>query len=135
MDSAVLRAPNEVAIGQNADHRQITKFSDEKDVNYRPVVSKLIELAKAATKKMSKVADNLCLPERSDGPHLQSPPESPVAFEVSMPKNFKFRGRDDFLSVMDEFFSNPPSDESHPLVYVISGLSKKLSLRDSTMLC
>lgn len=60
MGSAILRTPNEIAIPQNANHLQITKFSDEKDANYRPVLSRLLTLAQDISTKMLEV---LCLAE------------------------------------------------------------------------
>ena len=39
--SAVLMVPNEVRIGQNADHREIARFSSLQDRNFRPLLSRL----------------------------------------------------------------------------------------------
>lgn len=39
--SAILNLPNEVPIGQNADHRDIARFESPTDRNYRPVASRL----------------------------------------------------------------------------------------------
>ena len=36
-----MNLPNEVAIGQNADHRAIARFSSKHDRNFRPVLSRL----------------------------------------------------------------------------------------------
>ena len=40
-DSATLHVPNEVVIGQNADHREIARFDSLHDRNLRPVLSRL----------------------------------------------------------------------------------------------
>jgi hypothetical protein len=39
--SAILNLPNEVPIGQNADHRDMARFESPTDRNYRPVASRL----------------------------------------------------------------------------------------------
>jgi hypothetical protein len=36
-----MNLPNEVSIGQNADHRDIARFESLTDRNYRPVASRL----------------------------------------------------------------------------------------------
>ncbi|KAI9889407.1 MAG: hypothetical protein M1814_005343 [Vezdaea aestivalis] len=41
--SALLNLPNEVSIGQNADHRGIARFYSQDDPNLRPIVSRLIK--------------------------------------------------------------------------------------------
>lgn len=61
MGSAILRSPNEIAIPQNANHVQITKFTDDKDVNYRSVLSRLLILAQDMSVKMLEL---LCLAEQ-----------------------------------------------------------------------
>ena len=55
MGSAILRTPIEIAIPQNANHLEITKFSDDKDANYRPVLSRLLTLAQDMSSKMLEV--------------------------------------------------------------------------------
>ncbi len=69
MGSAILRTPNEVAIGQNANHREITKFSDAKDMNYRPVLSKLLKFGEDISQHIVEAAKTLCMSnegERAD---------------------------------------------------------------------
>jgi hypothetical protein len=67
MDSAILRAPNEVAIGQNANHSDITKFADVFDMNYRPVLLRLLQLGENISKIILSATKEICtVPEESD---------------------------------------------------------------------
>jgi len=63
MGSAILRAPNEIAIGQNTNHHDITKFSDTDDTNYRPVLTKLLNFGDDISKKLVQATKALCLSE------------------------------------------------------------------------
>ncbi|KAK6387496.1 hypothetical protein LTS17_000765 [Exophiala oligosperma] len=41
--SAILNLPNEITIGQNADHRELARFKSKDDRNFRPVLSRLLK--------------------------------------------------------------------------------------------
>ena len=50
--SAILNVPNEVQIGQFADHKEIARFSSVNDRNYRPVITRLLKFKQDIYKKL-----------------------------------------------------------------------------------
>lgn len=55
--SAILNVPNEVQIGQFADHKEIARFSSVDDRNYRPVVTRLLKFKQDIHKKLTLLTD------------------------------------------------------------------------------
>jgi hypothetical protein len=111
--SAVLNVPNEVAIGQFADHQEITRFSSIDDRNYRPVVMRLQKLSQDISDKLT-----------ASKPETQIPLIAQTAlepiFEVPYARCSSFRGRQEVLEEMERYFN--PSSPCDQLVYAITGL-------------
>lgn len=63
--SACLNLPNEVAIGQYADHRDLARFLGKEDINYRPVQTRLVQFHEDILHKMAVV--QLEVPEVTKG--------------------------------------------------------------------
>nr|KMM72098.1 hypothetical protein CPAG_08397 [Coccidioides posadasii RMSCC 3488] len=53
--SALLNVPNEIPIGQFADHRSIARFSSVNDRNYRPVITRLLKFRQDITQKSARL--------------------------------------------------------------------------------
>ena len=135
-----MNLPNEIAIGQNADHRSIARFSSEHDRNYRPVLSRLrlfrddiaqdleislpnISELQLATAKRKYIGPRILYPVFTESYVTDVSVESCVPFEIPYLLRETFRGRKDVLDQMEEHFY--PSDgkaEPGQLSFAICGL-------------
>ena len=135
-----MNLPNEIAIGQNADHRSIARFSSEHDRNFRPIISRLrsfrdeiaqeLEISLPNISKLQLATAN----RKRIGPRIlylvftksyvtDIPAESCVPFETPYSLCETFHGRGDVLDQMEEYFYSS-NDEAGPgqLSFAICGL-------------
>ncbi|KMU85898.1 hypothetical protein CIHG_03427 [Coccidioides immitis H538.4] len=113
--SALLNVPNEIPIGQFADHRSIARFSSVNDRNYRPVITRLLKFRQDITQKSAR------LPHSSqDAQSLNSDFDSDSIFEVPFDRCVSFRGRQQLLESMEKYFSQCSSNKQ--LIYALTGL-------------
>jgi hypothetical protein len=133
--SGILNLPNEIAIGQNANHRDLARFRSENDRNFRPVVSRL-QIFKRGIEddaqraspgqisvEISSVHGSVISPLLSEAFIHFSPGASSV-LDLPFPPTKFFHGREAYLRHMDEYFFPPATVQKTQLVYAICGLGK-----------
>ncbi|KMP09096.1 TPR repeat [Coccidioides immitis RMSCC 2394] len=113
--SALLCVPNEIPIGQFADHRSISRFSSVNDRNYRPVITRLLKFRQDITKKPAGFSHS-----SQDAQSPKSDFNSEPIFEIPFDRYFSFRGRQELIESMEKYFSQCSS--SQPLIYALTGL-------------
>ncbi|QVM13232.1 hypothetical protein D8B26_007846 [Coccidioides posadasii str. Silveira] len=113
--SALLNVPNEIPIGQFADHRSIARFSSVDDRNYRPVITRLLKFRQDITQKPARFSHS-----SEDAQSPKSDFDSDPIFEVPFDRCVSFRGRQQLLESMEKYFSQRSSNQ--PLVYALTGL-------------
>ncbi|PYH46386.1 LipA and NB-ARC domain protein [Aspergillus saccharolyticus JOP 1030-1] len=113
--SAILNIPNEIPIGQFADHRNIARFSSVKDRNYRPVVTRLLKFKQDITRALTSPAS--CSREEQ---FSKLDMDTELVFDVPFDRCTSFRGRQQLLDNMDKYFSQSSSDRQ--LIYALTGL-------------
>ncbi|KAL6719971.1 hypothetical protein ACLMJK_001892 [Lecanora helva] len=116
--SAILNLPNEIAIGQNANHREIARFKSKNDRNFRPIVSRLT--------KFSRDLESRGEPGRSIsmgdiGVEVSAIEGTFSIFELPFPPCTTFQGREELLDRMSHYFYKS-SAVSAQLTYAICGL-------------
>ncbi|KAI9847786.1 MAG: hypothetical protein M1837_001679 [Sclerophora amabilis] len=114
--SAILNVPNEVAIGQNADHREMARFKSIHDRNFRPVLSRLSKFRQNLANKVHTLTHGRATMERSGYEDTLN------LFELPASTCSTFHGRDDFLNAMDDYFHKKSSGNRGQLTFAICGL-------------
>ncbi|KAF8242731.1 hypothetical protein K440DRAFT_664567 [Wilcoxina mikolae CBS 423.85] len=112
--SACLNLPNEVAIGQYADHRDLARFLSKDDINYRPVQTRLVQFHEDILHKMTVV--QLEVSEATTGIRA-----SQQYFEIPFAPCHNFTGREELLAQMETYFLHSPGPQKL-LIYVLTGL-------------
>ena len=138
--SAVLMVPNEVRIGQNADHREIARFSSLQDRNFRPLLSRLKqfrddifdetkrqETRGESGQSVNKKSMNIS-PRRRNLINVLLVAEKSLA-ELPFPPCDTFRGRTDVLRKMEEFFGESLHEPLKQKRFTICGLGKSIALQ------
>ncbi|KAK2753074.1 hypothetical protein FQN55_005034 [Onygenales sp. PD_40] len=108
--SAILNVPNEIPIGQYADHRDIARFSSYEDRNFRPVMTRLLTFKDDIAGKNISLTTNLGAPTSDEG----------SIFEIPFTECSTFRGREDLLQSIERYFSQP--NPNGQLIYALTGL-------------
>ncbi|RHZ65508.1 uncharacterized protein CDV56_107767 [Aspergillus thermomutatus] len=118
--SALLNVPNEIPIGQFADHRDIARFASVTDRNYRPVITRLLKFRQDIAKELVGFS-NSSQGQSVTWPTAPKPNSDPdPIFDVPFDRCVSFRGRQKLLSSMEEYFSQRSPDR--PLIYALTGL-------------
>ncbi|PYH76481.1 hypothetical protein BO82DRAFT_205030 [Aspergillus uvarum CBS 121591] len=112
--SAILNIPNEIPIGQFADHRSIARFSSVEDRNYTPVLARLLKFKQDIARILAGPPS--CLQEEGPRPDLNTG----FIFDVPFDRFTLFCGRQQLLHLMERYFSQ--SSSVRPLVYALTGL-------------
>lgn len=115
-NSAVLNLPNEIAIGQNADHRDMARFGSIHDRNFRPVLTRFQIFQR-------EIFDQLEV-RLHDETHARTliPEPSPAFFEIPSLPCSTFRGREGILSAMENYFCQSDKKPQEQLSFAIYGL-------------
>lgn len=114
-NSAVLNLTNEVAIGQNADHRDMARFGSIHDRNFRPVLTRLHIFRREIASQVNSWAQDEAEPQ------LLTPWRRPPLFEIPFFPCYTFRGREDILNKLEGYFY-PPEGSQGQLSFAICGL-------------
>ena len=116
--SAILRLPGEIAIGQNSDHREMARFASLHDRNFRPVVSRLEKFYRDIVNRNVPNA----LGELSTAALDRSVSNASAFYEIPYPPCTTFRGREALLKNMEDFFSGRSGKEDGRLSFALCGL-------------
>ena len=132
--SAILNVPSEIAIGQNADHRDLVRFSSLHDRNFRPVLSRLKKLRDDIVNKDTSSSHiqigihALQLEGMYSGPILVFTnindliAGNAMLFDIPHSTCNVFHGREDLLTQMDNYFNRSSSSSHDQLTFAICGL-------------
>jgi hypothetical protein len=141
--SAILNLPNEVPIGQNADHRDIARFESPTDRNYRPVASRLQKFHDdIANKEVNSNFRQVTVDLAQSGRRTKHIfgllvtkadffAETTSIFEIPVSLGRIFHGRDSLLKEIDDFFVTS-SFRKQQLSFAICGLG--MSIRPTVAL-
>ncbi|KAL8646466.1 MAG: hypothetical protein Q9210_006126 [Variospora velana] len=115
-DSAILHVPNEVVIGQNADHREIARFDSLHDRNFRPVLSRLEVFRQDIINQLQSTASSR--PAREGLGTISTH----ALFEIPFSPCNTFQGREVLLGQMEAFFHTSSAPIAGQLTFAICGL-------------
>ncbi|RPB21265.1 hypothetical protein L211DRAFT_890067 [Terfezia boudieri ATCC MYA-4762] len=114
--SAILNLPDEVTIGQYANHRNIVRFESIGDRNFRPVLSRLKRFEEDIVKKVHQDSPQLLQPEQSVQKEYTIPLDLPF-----LPCS-SFHGRNDVLDKMRLHFYGGETETHRRRSFAICGL-------------
>ncbi|TGZ78640.1 TPR repeat-contain NB-ARC [Ascodesmis nigricans] len=116
--SAILNLPDEIAIPQYSDHREIARFASASDRNFRPVLTRLKKFEEDITnqfiRKLSQDSESTLVPSVTKA--------TSVPFDLPILPCSAFRGRDDVLDVMKKHFYEPESRGYRRRTFALCGL-------------
>ncbi|KAK5994660.1 Protein SERAC1-like protein [Cladobotryum mycophilum] len=118
--SAILNVPDEVIIGQYADHRSIARFSSVDDRSYRPVLSRLVQMGKEIKNTALVKVQVAYGTQPSQENTIQTTNDDDAPFLVPFAQCIAFHGRESLIADMEKYFWNSRSGQQ--LIFAISGL-------------
>ncbi|KAF3936592.1 hypothetical protein ABW19_dt0207138 [Dactylella cylindrospora] len=114
--SAILNLPDEVAIGQYSDHREIVRFKSGQDRNFRPVLSRLKKFEEDI-----KIAMDSRKAESQDRVPLDETDHN-IPLDIPIAPCQSFHGRGDVLEVLSSYFYAPESTVKRRRSFAVCGL-------------
>ena len=129
--SAVLNTPDEITIGQPADHRQLVRFGSSKSITFRPVLSRLKDIEARIKADICAAAgiatDKLRLMKgKPDYIHEEKPrAHSRIPLDIPMASCSVFLGRSRALDQIQHFFFDQNLSKSRK-IFAICGLGMVL---------
>ena len=113
--SAILRLPGEIAIGQNSDHRDLARFTSLHDRNFRPVVCRLEKFFRDIGSRDAPDGMGTAAADRRIS-------NASAFFEIPYSPCSTFRGREDLLRSMEVYFHGQSDKTDGRLSFAICGL-------------